>query len=45
MATKPTNILNKYLVRQIYTFEKHWPKNPTGYMFIQNIEQDTMLRT
>ena len=43
MATKPTDILNKHLDGQIYIFEKQWLKNPTIYMFIQNIEQDTML--
>ena len=43
MATKPTDILNKYLVGQIYIFEKQWLKKPIGYMFIKNIEQGTIL--
>ena len=43
MVTKPIDILNRYLVGQIYIFEKQWLKKLTGYMFIQNIEQGTML--
>ena len=43
MATKPTDILNRYHVGQIYIFENIVAKKPTGYMFIINIKQFTML--
>ena len=47
MATKPTDLLNRYFVGKIYIyiyiFEKQWLKKPTMYIFIQNIEQGTLL--
>ena len=44
MAMKPTDILNMYHVGQIYMLENTVAKKPTGYMFIQNIEQGPMLK-
>ena len=38
VATKPIDILSRYLVGQIYIFEKIRLKKPARYMFIQNIE-------
>ena len=37
VATKPTDILNKYHVGQIYIFENTVVKKLTRNMFIQNI--------
>ena len=38
VATKPTKMLNMYVIGKIYIFEKQWLKKPTEYMFIQNID-------
>ena len=43
MAMKHTDILNRYRIGQIYIFENIVAKNTIVYMFIQNIDQGTIL--